>query len=302
MLRGEAGIGKTALLDHAAAAAGDPRVLRCVGVEAEAELVFAALHQMLYAHLDRIDTLPAAQAAALHAAFGTGRTEPSNRFQIGAATPAMLRGEVVEARSGLAEGVALAEELGFRTETVVLRSLAVWVAAASGDDACHTLARDVLPEADARTPVNVAIARWGLGVHALSAGHPGDALRVLGEACAGPALRDVVVRAVPDHVEAAVRFGDPDAARRYPPELDRWAEQVGSPVARGLALRCHALLAGEGAEELFRSASKLQSRYDLARTRLAYGEWLRRRRRRTDAHTPSSTPHWRRCWRPSRAG
>jgi hypothetical protein len=46
LLRGEAGIGKTALLEHAIASASDVRLLRAVGVESELELAFAALHQV----------------------------------------------------------------------------------------------------------------------------------------------------------------------------------------------------------------------------------------------------------------
>lgn len=60
MLRGDAGVGKSALLDHvvARAAAESHRVIRAAGVEAESELPFAGLHQFLYpllSHLDRLD-------------------------------------------------------------------------------------------------------------------------------------------------------------------------------------------------------------------------------------------------------
>src|SRR5699024_11115185 len=65
VIRGPAGIGKSALLDHAAERAAGMRVLRGVGVESEATLPFAALHLLLRAGLDRIHTLPAAHATAL---------------------------------------------------------------------------------------------------------------------------------------------------------------------------------------------------------------------------------------------
>src|SRR5215468_3164515 len=71
VLRGEAGVGKSALLAYAA---GDQAVgvtvLRAAGVEAEVELPFAALHQLLRPLLDRLGRLPAPQAGALQAAFG----------------------------------------------------------------------------------------------------------------------------------------------------------------------------------------------------------------------------------------
>ena len=55
VLEGEAGVGKTALLDYAVASASDLRVLRAVGVESEMELPFAALHQLCGPVLDRLE-------------------------------------------------------------------------------------------------------------------------------------------------------------------------------------------------------------------------------------------------------
>ena len=67
---GEAGIGKTALLDGVCAAAKDLRVVHGVGVETEAELPFGGLYLLLRPYVDRIGALPGPQAAALRAAFG----------------------------------------------------------------------------------------------------------------------------------------------------------------------------------------------------------------------------------------
>jgi DNA-binding CsgD family transcriptional regulator len=72
VLRGEAGVGKSALLDHAAGRADGMAVLRASGVESEAELPFAALHQLLRPVLGLVGRLPAAQAAALAGALGLG--------------------------------------------------------------------------------------------------------------------------------------------------------------------------------------------------------------------------------------
>ncbi len=90
VVRGEAGIGKSALLDHAVATAGDMRVLRGVGIESEAELAFGALHLLLYPYLDRLDLLPGPQAAALRGAFGLGSDTATTPFLIGAATLTLL--------------------------------------------------------------------------------------------------------------------------------------------------------------------------------------------------------------------
>src|SRR3954451_8439979 len=65
VLRGEAGVGKTALLDYLAAAGSQCRVLRTAGVESEMELPFAGLHQFCVPMLDRLKDLPAPQGAAL---------------------------------------------------------------------------------------------------------------------------------------------------------------------------------------------------------------------------------------------
>ncbi len=90
VLRGEAGIGKTALLDWAATAAGDMRVARVAGVESEMDLGFAGLHQLLVPLLDGLDRLPAPQRAALQSAFGLAAGPPPDRFLVGLATLTLL--------------------------------------------------------------------------------------------------------------------------------------------------------------------------------------------------------------------
>ncbi|MFG2100021.1 ATP-binding protein [Micromonospora echinaurantiaca] len=90
VIRGPAGIGKSALLDHAAGSAAGVRVLRGVGIESEATLPFAALHQLLRAGLDRIPALPDVQASALKGALGLGDIAPESRFLVGLATLSLL--------------------------------------------------------------------------------------------------------------------------------------------------------------------------------------------------------------------
>ena len=58
MLRGEAGVGKTALLQYAAESASALSVVRAAGVESEMELPFAGLHQLCAPMFDRLDRLP----------------------------------------------------------------------------------------------------------------------------------------------------------------------------------------------------------------------------------------------------
>src|SRR4051812_28295514 len=85
VLRGEPGIGKTALLDEAIASATGFRVARAAGVEAEMELAFAALHQLCAPMFDRLDALPAPQRDALGVAFGLHAGDPPDRFLVGLA-------------------------------------------------------------------------------------------------------------------------------------------------------------------------------------------------------------------------
>jgi DNA-binding CsgD family transcriptional regulator/tetratricopeptide (TPR) repeat protein len=97
VLRGEPGVGKTALLDDAIGSAPDLRVLRAVGVESEMELAFAALQQLCAPVLDRLGRLPGPQQAALRVAFGLSGGEAPDRFLVGLAALSLLS-EVAEER------------------------------------------------------------------------------------------------------------------------------------------------------------------------------------------------------------
>ena len=83
MLRGEAGIGKTALLEYLLESATDMTVLRAVGVESEMELAYASLHQLCAPLLDRFEGLPAPQSEALRVVFGMTRGAPPDQFLVG---------------------------------------------------------------------------------------------------------------------------------------------------------------------------------------------------------------------------
>src|SRR5260370_34400177 len=97
VLRGEAGMGKTALLEAAADKAAGARVLRVTGVESEAELPFASLHALLRPALDQIGALPGRQAAALRGAFGMPEETVTDRFLVGLGVLS-LSAELAEAR------------------------------------------------------------------------------------------------------------------------------------------------------------------------------------------------------------
>jgi DNA-binding CsgD family transcriptional regulator len=99
VLRGEAGIGKTALLDAAMASADDLVVVRVVGIESEIELGFSALHQVLNRFANGIDALPRPQAGALGAAFGLTDDSAPDLFLVGLAALTLLSNAA--ARRGL---------------------------------------------------------------------------------------------------------------------------------------------------------------------------------------------------------
>jgi DNA-binding CsgD family transcriptional regulator len=98
VIRGEVGLGKSALLAYAAdRAAGRMRVLWGSGVESESELAFAALHQLVRPVLDRLERLPGPQANALRGAFGLATARGRDRFLIGVGALSLLA-EVAEER------------------------------------------------------------------------------------------------------------------------------------------------------------------------------------------------------------
>ena len=90
LLRGEAGIGKTALLEAAADAAEGFLVLRATGIESEAELPYSALHQLLRPLQDRIERLAEPQARALSGALGLAHEREADRFLVGVGTLTLL--------------------------------------------------------------------------------------------------------------------------------------------------------------------------------------------------------------------
>ena len=90
VLTGEAGIGKTALLDWAAGRITGMQVLRATGIEAEQEVPFGALLQVLRPVLDLLDALPGPQADALAAALALRPGAAGDRFAVGAGTLGLL--------------------------------------------------------------------------------------------------------------------------------------------------------------------------------------------------------------------
>jgi DNA-binding CsgD family transcriptional regulator len=85
VLRGEAGIGKTALLQYLIGSASDLTVVRAVGVESDMELAFASLHQLCGPLLDRLERLPTPQRQTMEVVFGLSDGGAPDRFLVGLA-------------------------------------------------------------------------------------------------------------------------------------------------------------------------------------------------------------------------
>ncbi|MGA3256165.1 MAG: ATP-binding protein, partial [Mycobacterium sp.] len=92
VVSGEAGVGKTALLDYLAGHASGCRLARIAGVQSEMELPFAALHQLCAPMLEKLPGLPAPQRAALEVVLGTSSGPAPDRFLVGLGVLNLLSG------------------------------------------------------------------------------------------------------------------------------------------------------------------------------------------------------------------
>jgi DNA-binding CsgD family transcriptional regulator len=168
VIRGEEGVGKTALLDHLVGRASGCRVLRATGVQSEMQFVFAGLHQLCAPVLDRLERLPCPQRDTLATAFGL-RTGPSpDRFLVGLAVLGLLAesaGEqplvcVVDDAQWLDS--ASAQTLAFVGRRLGAESVALVFAVRDPDEASELadlpqLRVEGLPDAEARTLLTSAL-------------------------------------------------------------------------------------------------------------------------------------------------
>ena len=139
VVRGEPGVGKTALLEYVVERATGCRVARAAGVQSEMELAFAGLHQLCAPMLDQLDRLPGPQSDALAAAFGVAVGAAPDPFLVGLAVLGLLS-EVAEEQPLVCvvddaqwlDG-ASAQVLGFVSRRLLAESVAL-VIAMRGDE------------------------------------------------------------------------------------------------------------------------------------------------------------------------
>jgi ATP/maltotriose-dependent transcriptional regulator MalT len=218
VVRGEAGVGKTALLEYLTARADGCRVARVSAVQSEMELAFAGLHQLCVPLLDRLERLPGPQRDALGTAFGLHAGASPDRFFVGLAVLGLLS-EVAAERPLVclvddAQWLdrASAQALAFVARRLSAESVAV-VFAVRGSPAAQGLAR--LPE---------------LSVEGLAVS---DARALLGSAVPGPLDERVRDRIVDES------GGNPLALLELPRgwSAAELAGGFGSPMASGLSGR-----------------------------------------------------------------
>jgi len=166
VVRGEPGMGKTALLDYVAEHASGCRVARVAGVQSEMELAYAGLHQLLTPMLGRLERLPAPQRAALRTAFGLGPESVPDRFLVGLATLSLLADAAEEhPLVCLVDDLqwldhASAQVLGFVARRLAAQSIGlIFAARVPGDELAGLpeLVVEGLQEADARALLDAVV-------------------------------------------------------------------------------------------------------------------------------------------------
>ncbi|WP_327111577.1 LuxR C-terminal-related transcriptional regulator [Streptomyces sp. NBC_01341] len=198
-------------------------------------------------------------------------------------------GRFDEARTHASEALQLADHYDLDHRAAHLRSvLAVPDAVRGDEETTRSLAEQALAYARPRgVGQATATAPWALGLLELGLGRAEEALEHLGAALAAAGHPVLAHHLLPDLVEAAVRAGCPERAVEPARRLADWAVATGHPATTASAHRCTALTStDDDAEHHFESALRAHasgSGFERARTELAYGEWLRRMRRRIDA-------------------
>ncbi|MGN6171070.1 MAG: ATP-binding protein [Solirubrobacteraceae bacterium] len=196
-------------------------------------------------------------------------------------------GRWASAAANAEEGLELARETGQHDFVAYQLILLALIAAHRGDeDDCLSLAAQGLELASARRFTLVAeFGHWALTALDVGLGRAADAFVRARQI----SLTGAVLRAGLDRIEAAARTGETDIARDWLASFEPWAHNGRAGWARAVALHCRALLSGDEqeAEGLFNAALAAHREaarpFERARTELAFGEFLRRARRRVEA-------------------
>lgn len=201
----------------------------------------------------------------------------------------MLRGAHLDAVAAAYEALTIARDIRHTRAVGLISGFLAGMAAVAGDERrCRALAE----RASDGVVAGRTMGACALGLLCLGQGRPRQALDHLAAMWRNGARHPLVALfAAPDLVEAAVRAQEPCLAGEPLAYIERCAAQVRRPWALALAARSRALVStGEEAEQQYIRAlqaheSAGDNPFQRARTKLLYGEWLRRQQRRADART-----------------
>ena len=201
----------------------------------------------------------------------------------------LLIGRLADAEAHAGEGLRLAGDFGIDAG-VALSTLATVHAYRGEEDKCREHAQVAAEVASSRQLRMIgAASQWALGLLALGAGRPAEALAALSSVASETEGHPGIVRwATPDLVEAAVRAGAAEACAPALARLEAWAQVSGLGIPIAMLSRCRGLLtSGEEAishyEEALRADERDTRPLERARIELLLGETLRRARQRTRA-------------------
>ncbi|MET0238009.1 MAG: LuxR C-terminal-related transcriptional regulator [Kibdelosporangium sp.] len=192
-------------------------------------------------------------------------------------------GRLRDAEATVAEAAEIAKDTGLHQRIARLDGLLARIAAIEGDEQrCRRLAGDTPDAGGAASDSALILLDVAIGDYE-------SVVRRFDTARRGPGRHTaVLMAAVADQVEAAVRLGRAEQAEQPLRRFEAWAQAGRQPWALAVALRCRALLSEQ--EQPYTQALRLHLRasrpFEQARTELLYGEWLRRARRRSDARDP----------------
>jgi DNA-binding CsgD family transcriptional regulator len=230
-----------------------------------------------------------------NAARQRGSVLALQRALLASAADDVREGRFSAARTRFAELLEITEAIGGFTSFLAL--LDVELLAWEGDEeAARTRIHDLIDDATAfGSGAGILAGHYAMAILELGLGHYPEALTAA-QALGTAGVPFYSPYALPQIVEAAMRCGDAKTATEALAQVEERALVVQTPFALGLLWRCRALvLDDDKTESSFRSAiewfEKSPWRTELARTHLLYGEWLRRKKRRTDARVELRRAH-----------
>ena len=208
----------------------------------------------------------------------------------------VLERRLRNASATIAEGLELSRQLGYENDETGLLALEARVAALQGrEEECREIAEVAMRRSLAKgigwatKNACIALAELELGL-----GNPQLAIEHLDRLDPSP-LPPLAMLETPDLIDAALRAGERERAEAALAEFAAWSPVSRAPTIHAMVARCRAMLADdpEEADKLFTEALELHPEdappYERARTHLAYGERLRRDRRRVESRTQLRT-------------